>query len=125
DLGSGSLGARTNSYAYYGSTSPWVGLLATRTDGRGVVSTVSYDDWLRPATNSCSGPSPEHNLTITKSFDARGLQTSLIQKFTNNTTGPSITVTQTFGAYRHMLSQTIYLDASIQNSIQQDWDAAG
>ena len=38
---------QSNSYSYYPSGAAAVGLVQTKTDGAGVISTFLYDDWLR------------------------------------------------------------------------------
>ncbi len=63
--------ARSTTYSYYGSGSPWSGKLYTVTDGRSVTQTNTYDDWLRAASVTTSGNEDEEEMTVNWSYDAR------------------------------------------------------
>ena len=45
--GTNGAGTKSNSCSYYPSGNAAAGLLQTKTDGRGVTATHTYDDWLR------------------------------------------------------------------------------
>lgn len=67
-----SVGARTNSYSYFATSSAFAGLLQSRVNGRGVSCTYGYDEWLRPTTNLHNGSLAEQNLTTILRFDVGG-----------------------------------------------------
>jgi len=125
NLGTGSEGARTNTYTYYGSASPHVGLLATRTDNRGVTCTYTYDAWLRAATNTHSGPLDEHDLETVWTYDARGLLTSLSERFDDPATGPDTKVSRAYDAYGLLQSESVSIDGEVHTTALQNWDSAG
>lgn len=125
DIGTGSLASRTNTYSYYASNLPYAGLLQTRTDGRGVVCTYTYDDWLRAATNTHTGSSNYHNLTTLWKYDARGLLTNVTESFASSTTGPPVAVRRSYDAYRLLTSELIYTNNVLFSSANQEWDSAG
>lgn len=118
------LNARTNTYAYFAAGSPFAGLLQTRTDGRGVVCTYGYDEWLRVATNVHTGSLPEHNLTNLFTYDARSLLTRVTESFTNANIGPAITVTRAFDAYGLPTSLSAS-GGSYAHNASQVWNSAG
>jgi len=75
-------GTTTNrqfTYSYY-TGGPNVSLLQTKLDkGRNVTNTLSYDVYLRPATNSTSGSLSDQNVTLSYQYDRRSLMTNLTQ----------------------------------------------
>jgi len=125
DLGAGAVGTRTNANTYYAAGSPFAGLLQTHIDGRGVTNTVSYDDWLRPVTNTFTGPLTEHNLTVSRGFDNRSLATNITETFATNTAGPATSLIRTYDAYGQLTGDTITIDGQIQSSESQCFDSAG
>jgi YD repeat-containing protein len=125
DLGAGGLAARTNSYTYFGSSSPYAGLLQTRTDGRGVVCAYAYDDWLRAATNVHTGSMPEQNLTTLWHYDARGFLTNVTESFASTNTGPSIFIRRSYNAYGSLQSELIFTNGAVASLASQSWDSAG
>lgn len=118
-------GTRTNTYTYFTAGSPFVGLLNTHTDGRGVVCAVGYDDFLRPTTNAYSGSLAEHNLTTTRKFDARGLLTEVSESFANSTNGPSTLISRSYDPYGQLDGETISLGGNQHSTTSQQWDSGG
>ncbi len=125
DIGAGNLASRTNNYSYYASNSIYAGLLQTRTDGRLVTCTHTYDDWLRATTNTYTGSSNYHNLTTITRFDARGLVTNIAENFATNSTGTAVSIRRNYDAYRLLTSELIYTNNGVFSSAQQAWDSAG
>ncbi len=123
NVGSGSAATRTNTYAYYAAGSPFVGLLQTSTDGRGVACTHTYDDWLRPSYNSYDGPLPEHDIYTSMTYDARGLMTMLVEASTGFSLENNI-VSRDFDANGQMLAETV-IAGGVYSGVTQTWDAAG
>ncbi len=125
NLGAGGSGARTNTYTYFNSASPFAGLPQTRSDGRGMTCAYGYDEWLRQTTNSHSGPLPEQNLTTILSFDVRGLLTNVTESFASTNTGPSTTIKRSYDGYGLLKSESITVGSILLSSAQQSWDSAG
>lgn len=121
----GTSGTRTNTYAYFASGSPFAGLLQTRTDNRGVTSTLTYDAWLRPATNSYTGSLAEQNLTTVWQYDRRGLVTNITEQFASSATGPATAVRRRFDAYGLVASESVMVGGNTFTSALQGFDAAG
>ena len=115
---------RTNTYAYFTGGSPFAGQLQTKTDGRGVSCTFSYDDWLRPTNLAYSGSLAEHNLNTIYQFEPRGLVTGISESFTSTNTGLPTTVQRTFDPYGQMASESVNGGAFAYSS-SQSWNAAG
>jgi RHS repeat-associated protein len=120
----GSSGTRTNSYIYYSNGNAFAGLLDTKTDGRGVTCTYTYDDWLRPATMTYSGSLPEQNLTTTWQYEARGFATNITEQFASTNTGPATSIQRSFDPYGQLASETVSA-GSFSYGAGQTWDAAG
>jgi RHS repeat-associated protein len=102
DSGSGSI-TRSNSYSYYST----LGLLETKTDGRGVTCTHYYDAFLRPASNVFSGPLPEHNMTVSWAYDPRSLVTNISESFASTNTGSSVNLSRSYGMYWELITESI------------------
>lgn len=124
NLAEDSSGTRTNSYTYYGAGSPFAGLRQTHTDGRGVVCTTDYDDFLRPTTNSYTGSLSEHNLTTVRQYEARGLLTEVSESFGNSTNGPSTSVSRSYDPYGQLAGETVNVDGFEHSTTSQQWDSA-
>ncbi len=124
-IGTDGSGTRTNAYTYYASGSPYAGLLDTKTDGRGLVSTCSYDDWLRKSSVARTDFYFTHVDTFW-GYDARGYATNITEQYTGNGTGahPKV-VSRTFDPYGQLSSETITVDGTNFSSASQTWDAAG
>ncbi len=125
NLSPNGLGSRTNIYTYYGANDAWAGQIQTRTDGRGVASTYSYDDWLRPVTNIYTGPLSQHNLTNTWRYDARGLLTDVTQNYTNSAAWPGTAVHRSYDAYGLLGAETSTLGGAPHSNPVLSQDAAG
>lgn len=125
NVGNGGATTRTNTYVYYSAGNPFAGLPQTRTDGRGVTCTYTYDDWLRLATNTHTGALNEQNLTTTWRYEARGLLTNVSQSFALSATGPSTTVQRTYNVYGQPSSESVFIGGSALYGASQSWDAAG
>lgn len=117
NAGSGGAATRTNSYAYYATGNSFAGLLQTSTDGRAVVCTHTYNDWLRPGTNTYDGPLAEHDFATKMTYDARGLLTGITETPATGTNS----VTRTYDSYGQMSSESV----STGYTATQSWDAAG
>ena len=124
-VGSTNAAMRTNSFTYYSSSSPFAGLVYTKTDGRGLVSTYSYDDWLRQVSISRTDPNYVHVDTFWK-YDARGYVTNLTEQFTGNPSGndPKV-ISRAFDAYGHLSSEIVTVNGGTFSSAGQTWDDAG
>lgn len=125
NIGSGDVATRTNSYTYFSAGSPFAGLPQTRTDGRGVTSTFSYDDWLRPATNVQSGPLDEHDVTTVWQYEVRGFLTNAAQSFANSAIGPATAIQRRFDQYGQLSSEAVMVGTSNLYSAGLGWDVAG
>jgi RHS repeat-associated protein len=122
-VGSGT-GTRTNTYTYFANGNPFVGLLKTKTDGRGVTCTNGYDDRLRLTTNIYAGSLPEQNLTTIWQYEPRGYVTGMIEQFASTNTGPATSIQRTFDAYGLLATESVNGGAFSYGS-SQSWDAAG
>ncbi len=122
DFNAGADGSvtRSNHYTY----NPTTGLLQSRVDGRGITSTLTYDDWLRPITNVYSGTLAEQNLTTSWGYDVRGLVTTISESFTLTNTGPGTSINRTYDAYSQILSESVSGGDTSYNA-NQSQDAAG
>jgi RHS repeat-associated protein len=122
---SGFTATRTNSYGYYATGNKWAGLPQTRTNnGLSVICTYTYDDWLRPLTNTHTGPLDEHKLTTAYAYDARGFLTNLVEQFTGTTN--KVTLSRAYDAYGLLTSETaVYPTGGYGSTASQSWDSAG
>ena len=125
NVGSGGIGTRTNTYTYYSSGNAFAGLLDTKTDNRGLVSTYSYDDWLRQASILRTDPNYTHVDTFW-SYEARGYVTNITEQYTGNDTGadPKV-ISRSFDPYGQMASESVTLNGVGVSGASQTWDAAG
>ena len=123
NLGGGNA-TRTTTYSYFSSGSPFAGLLETKTDGRGTVSTYAYDDWLRPTNMAYSGSLPEQNMTTTWHYEPRGYVTGITEQFASTNTGPTTIISRSYDPYGQ-LSLASVSDGSFSYGTSQSWDAAG
>ena len=124
-VGTDGSGTRTNTYTYYSSGNPFAGLLDITTNERGVVSTYSYDDWLRQSSVTRTDPYYNHTDTFW-SYDPRGFVTNIVEQNTGNGTGPDPkVVSRTFDAYGQMSSEIVTLNGASFSSASQSWDSAG
>ena len=121
---SGTSGTRTNTYAYFGSGSPFAGLLQSKTDARGVICAYTYDDQYRVTTNAYTGSLPEQKMTTVFQYEPRNLVTNITETFAANTTGTNTSITRTFDAYGQ-LSQEAVNGGTISYGASQYWDATG
>ncbi len=121
----GGSGTRTNTYTYFTTGSPFAGLLQTKTDGRGLVSTVSYDDWLRQSSVSRTDPNYTHVDTFL-SYEARGFVTNITEQYTGNSTGtdPKV-VLRSFDPYGQLASESVTINGATVSSASQTWDVTG
>jgi len=115
---------RATTYTYYPSGSPFVGLLDTKTDGRGLVSTCSYDDWLRQASISRIDSIYNHVDTFW-SYEARGYATNITEQNTGYGHNNPKVVSRTFDAYGQLSSETVAWNGTNLSSASQAWDGAG
>jgi RHS repeat-associated protein len=115
---------RSNNYAYFAGGSPFAGLLQSKTDGRGVTCTLTYDDRFRLTTNTYSGSLGEENLTTVWQYDPRGYITSYSEQFASTNTGPATSVQRTFDSYGQLATEIVSNGASAYGA-SQTWDATG
>src|SRR5208283_1980192 len=120
----GGIATRTNTYSYFYSGNPLAGLLQTKTDGRGVSCTYSYDDWLRPTNMAYSGSLPEQQLTTTRKYEPRGFITGITEQFASTNTGPTTTLQRSYDPYGQLASESVNA-GSFSYGVGQNWDAAG
>jgi RHS repeat-associated protein len=123
-VGTDGTGTRSNTYAYFTGGNPNAGLLQTRTDGRGVVCTYTYDDWRRATNMAYAGSLLEQNMATTYLYDPRGLLTNVTESFSTTTTGPTTTNLHTFDAYGQLANESVNA-GSFSYSASQGWDAVG
>jgi YD repeat-containing protein len=121
----GGAGTRTNTFAYFTSSSAFAGMPQSRTDGRGVACSYTYDDWLRPLTNTHSGPLPEQNIVTSWKFDVRGVLTNITENFSDPATGPSTSIQRTLDAYAQLNNESVHVGGSPHTGMMQSWDSAG
>jgi RHS repeat-associated protein len=124
-VGAGGVGTRTNTYSYYSTGSPFVGLLDTLTDGRGLVSTYTYDDWLR--YSSATRADFNYNYVNTSwSYEPRGYVTNITEQYTANDSGnnPKV-ISRTYDPYGQLSSETVTVNGTTFSSAGQTWDPAG
>lgn len=125
NLGAGSSAmTRSNSYLYFNSGSPYAGHLLSKTDGRGVTCTYSYDNWLREVAEVYTGTLPEQNLTTTFQYEPRGYVTNYSEQFATNTTGPATIVARTYDVYGQLATESVN-GGPVAYSDTQTWDVAG
>lgn len=124
DSGGGQT-ARSTIYSYYGSGHSWAGLLHTVTDGRSVTRTNTYDDWLRLASGSTTGTLDEQKLTLSWSYDVRGLLTNVTQSFASTNTGPSTIIRWGHNAYGQVTNEQVTVGGATHSGSQQAWDGTG
>ena len=124
DLTLSALGAasRSNSYAYYGS-GPFTGLLLSSTDGRGVTCLYSYDDYLRPITNTYSGTVGEDMISSFE-YDVRGLLKTVKETF-SSTNYLSSTVSRTYDPYGKINTEVVTLGPTTFSTAGLQYDSAG
>jgi RHS repeat-associated protein len=149
EVSGGGQSTRNNSYTYYSGGTPDAGMLDTKTDGRGNLSTFSYDDWLRPTsitrTLNSGGSIPPLTLyggptTITVpgsgdgynhldtfyGYDARGYATNITEQYTGSATGPDPKVIlRTFDPYGQLSSESISINSNGFSTAYQTWDSVG
>ncbi len=120
----GGTPTRTTTYSYYPSVNSFAGLLETKTDGRNVSCTYTYDDRLRQSTMTYSGSLPEQDLTTTWQYDARNLVTSITEQFASTNTGPNTTILRSYDPYEQLSSESVSA-GSFSYGVGQNFDAAG
>jgi RHS repeat-associated protein len=127
-VGSGGVTTRSNSYTYYPGGNAFAGLLDTMTDGRGMVSTYSYDDWLRYASIKRTDLDYTHVDTFW-TYDPRGYATNILEQNTgwvlgNGGNNPKV-VSRTYDPYGQLSSETITWNGATVSTASQSWDATG
>ena len=112
---------RLVNYAYRPPFHPWVGLLYAATDPRGIVTRTTYDEALRVATVSSTGPDAEDAVSRTLGYNERDQLTSLAETGFNGTTQ----VTRSIDGYGAIVSEQISIDSVQQSGLVQSFDATG
>ena len=121
---SGSSGTHTNAYVYYSSGNVFAGLLDTKTDGRGVVCTYTYDDWLRLTNAAYTGSLAEQNLTTAWQYEPRGYVTQINEQFASTNTGPATSIQRSFDPYGQLSSESVSA-GTFAYGAGQNFDSAG
>lgn len=116
---------RLTTFGYYAANEAFPGLLKTRTDGRGVVCTYSYDDFLRLASTAHSGSAASHNQTTTWKYDVRGPVTNVTESFASSSTGPSTTITRGLTPYSETKFEGVIIGGAYVYEERQAWNSAG
>ncbi|HMJ90517.1 MAG TPA: DUF6531 domain-containing protein, partial [Candidatus Acidoferrum sp.] len=124
NVGTGNAATRTNTYAYFSSSSPFAGLLQARAEGRGVICTYGYDDWLRQTTNTHSGALAEQNVKTVSSYNVRGLLTNAVETFASGS-NPTTVVRRGYDAYGLLSSETISIGGTSFGGASATWNSTG
>ncbi|MGA2870960.1 MAG: aminotransferase class III-fold pyridoxal phosphate-dependent enzyme, partial [Verrucomicrobiota bacterium] len=121
----GGESTRTNIYAYYPSGNPFAGLLDTKTSGRGLVSTHSYDDQLRQTSITRTTVNYNHVDTFW-SYDVRGYVTNITEQYTGYAEGadPKV-VLRSYDPYGQMTSELVMMNGTNLSNAGQTWDVDG
>lgn len=125
EIGAGSASVRSNYYAYYPAGTNVAGLLQTVRNQHGVLSTLYYDDWFRVSTRVYSNSLPEHQLTCTYAYDARGLLTNVVEQPTGAGAGPAVSVRKKYDAYSQLLQEQIWIGTERVSTANLNWDSSG
>ena len=124
----GSLTTRTNSYTYFGAGSSFAGLLKTRVDGRGTLtSNISYDAFLRRTDMNTFGSAPEQNFYRHFQYDAVGNAVWMYEA-AHYIQFSSVQTVRYYDAYNHVNDEYTEVDRSTDSSYWesfQSWDSAG
>jgi RHS repeat-associated protein len=105
------------------SSGPLAGLPQSAVDlGRSVTNTLTYDAFLRLATNSAVGKLPEQTLLTAYSYDGRGLVTNYFQSSGVN---PTTKVARKLDGYGQITNETVTIGSAAQSQFNQIWDTAG
>ncbi|MBI1178452.1 hypothetical protein GC207_13540 [bacterium] len=125
-IGADGSGTRTNSRTYYATGNSSAGLLETRTNGRGITCTYTYDDWLRPATNTLAPSIYAFGLSTVWQYDVRGFATNITEQNINDISGthPRV-VTRRYDSAGQLTVESISLDDDPISAASLGWDAAG
>ena len=123
NFGNGNV-TRTTTYGYYSSGTPFAGMLQTKTDGRGVACTFSYDDWLRPTNLAFTGASPEQYVTTALRYEVRGYVTNITEQFASTNTGPATSIARSYDPYGQLASESVN-GGAVSYGAGQSWDATG
>lgn len=124
-LAGGTLTNRQYSYQYYDTNSPFVGLLKSRIDmGRNTTNTLSYDAYLRLATNAAMGTASEQNVSLSYKYDRRGLATNMMQ-FLGLSSVTSNQILRSFGDYGQIIDEQVLINGGLQSDFSENWNAAG
>jgi YD repeat-containing protein len=124
-LSTDSATTRLTTFSYYPANHAFAGLLQTKTDGRGVVCTHTYDDFLRLGSTSYAGSSSNHNLTTVWQYDVRGPATNVTEYFASTSTGPTTTVYRALTPYQQVKREGIVIGGAYLYQEEQAWNSAG
>jgi RHS repeat-associated protein len=120
----GATTARSMTYQYYATNSPFGGMLEIVTDGRGTTKTNGYDDFLRLATINSAGSAAEQNTSTTNIYDLRGLVENQVQRYNANPSDLTVGVSRSFDAYGQLGQELMFQGADL-GGVGCVWDAAG
>ena len=116
---------RASSYAY-NLTGNGVGQLATFTDPRGIVSSVSYDVLGRQTqVVALDSSTAQAGVTRTFGYDRRNLLKQIDQTYQNPALSPSTSVKRTYDGYGALLTEQTYIAGLLKDTWQQTRDSAG
>ena len=116
---------RATSYTY-NLAGNGVGQLATFTNPRGIVSSVSYDA-LGRQTQVVALDSSAAQAGVTRSFgyDRRNLLKQIDQAYQNPALSPSTSVKRTYDGYGALVTEQTYVAGVLKDNWQQTHDSAG
>jgi RHS repeat-associated protein len=121
NTGAGGAAAQTNTYAYFPGSSPFAGLLLTRTDGLSDTCTYAYDSFLRTASTTREIPlDPVPPVTTVWNYDARGFATNISESIEDGT----VQVTRSYDAFGQLTVETIQ-GGGANSAAAQVWNSAG
>jgi RHS repeat-associated protein len=116
---------RASSYTY-NLTGNGAGQLATFTDPRGIVSSVSYDAQGRQIqVVALDASTAQAGVTRTFGYDRRNLLRQIDQTYQNPALSPSTSVKRTYDGYGALLTEQTYIAGLLKDTWQQTRDSAG
>ncbi|MFD0892905.1 HNH endonuclease [Luteolibacter ambystomatis] len=120
-LAQGTSTTRLTTFDYYPASHAWAGMLKSSTNAANVITTNAYDDCLRLASSTSTGPDPEDALTKSITYDELGNPNSISETGIGGTT----VVTRSSDSSGLLLNETVSVGGTVQSDISQTLDAAG
>jgi RHS repeat-associated protein len=117
----------TRSWSYtYNTTGFGAGKLATSTDPKGIVSTVTYDAFGRQTQVAAVDSSAAlSGVTRAFAYDKRSLLKQLDQTYQNPALSPATSVQRTYDGYGALVTEQVYVGGVLKDSWLEAHDAAG